>query len=107
MFTWIERHTPTAIHFECHVPVIRKALNGPKLTLAIFRSLAGAVNWMRSPTENTFSWSRRKEKALLPAWVVGQLRTIGPHDGELIRSGIDALHAGILALLQASLFGIP
>ena len=107
MLARIERDTPAAIHLQVHAPVVCHALDGAQLAVRDLQVIGRRGELDPVACRERLLLVAVKRDTLLPAWVVSDLRAIGPSHRDLVSRGIDALHAGILTLLQAGLFGIP
>jgi hypothetical protein len=69
----------------------------PNSRFATFSSLAGAVNWMQSPTEKTPRLFPKDRDSLLSARIVSSLRAVLASNRQPVVRSVDTLHMRVLA----------
>ncbi len=104
MLSGVYDDVPASVHLQPHAPIVRDTLKGAQLAVGHLQVVRGrgeldAVSNGERPLPIAVDGD-----SLLPARVVGQLRTVRPDDGEQVLLGVHALDAGVLAFLEASLF---
>ena len=100
MFARIERYTPAAIHLQVHTPVVGEALDGAQLAVCNLEIVCRRGELDAVARSERLLLVTVERDTLLPAWVVGHFGAVGPRHGKRVGGGIDALHAGVLTLLQ-------